>query len=149
MATYIGSTLRTGTDALSDTVDGGFVVVSQSVTVTSLSSGNAAVGSVTLPAGSQIIEMYADKIVNWVVGGGSATALNVSVGSTSGGAQYMDATDVASVARTAGTLTVADVAAMADIGTNTVVYCTVDPNGTVSTTQAQIKFTIVYAQKAA
>lgn len=149
MATYIGSTLRTGTDSLSDSVDGGYVVSTQSVTVTSVAAGTAAVGSVTLPASSQIIEIYADKIVNWVVGGGTATALNVSVGSTSGGAQYMDATDMASTARTAGTLTVADVAAMADIGTNTVVYCTVDPNGTVSTTQAQIKFTIVYAQKAA
>ncbi len=149
MATYIGSTLRTGTDSLSDSVDGGYVVATQSVTVTSVAAGTAVVGSVTLPASSQIIEIYADKIVNWVVGGGTATALNVSVGSTSGGAQYMDATDMASTARTAGTLTVADVAAMADIGTNTVVYCTVDPNGTVSTTQAQIKFTIVYAQKAA
>lgn len=147
MQTYYGSTLRSGTDALSDTVDGGFVVLTQSVTVTSLSSGAAAVGSVKLPASSQIIEIYADKIVNWVVGGGTATALNVSAGSSSGGTQYMDATDMASIGRTAGTLTVADVAAMADIGTNTTVYCNVDPDGTVSTTQAQIKFTIVYAAK--
>ena len=148
MATYIGSTLRTGTDSLSDSVDGGYVVVTQSVTVTSVAAGTAVVGSVTLPASSQIIEMYADKIVNWAVGGGTATALNVSIGSTSGGTEYMPSTDMASVARTAGTLTVADVAAMANIGTNTTVYCTVDPNGTVSTAQAQIKFTIVYAQKA-
>ncbi len=146
--TYIGSALRTGSDSLTNSVDGGDVVVSQAVTVTSIAAGTAVVGSVTLPANSQIIEIYADKIVNWVVGGGTATALNVSVGSTSGGSQYMDATDMASVARTAGTLTVADVAAMANIGNNTTVYCTVDPNGTVSTTQAQIKFTIVYAQKA-
>ena len=148
MATYIGSTLRTGTDALSDTTDGGYVVVSQSIVVPSLSSGAANTSSVSLPANSQIIEIYADKVVDWVVGGGSATALNVSVGSTSGGVQYMPSTDMASVARTAGTLVVADVAAMANIGTNTAVYCTVDPNGTVSTTQAQIRFTIVYAQKA-
>ena len=147
MQTYYGSTLRSGTDALSDAVDGGYVVLTQSTTVTSLASGAAASGSVKLPANSQIIEIYADKIVNWVVGGGSATALNVSAGSSAGGVQYMPSTDMASVARTAGTLIVADVAAMADIGTNTTVYFTVDPDGTVSTTQAQIKFTVVYAQK--
>lgn len=147
MQTYFGSTLRSGTDSLSDAVDGGFVVLTQSVTVTSLASGASASGSVKLPASSQIIEIYADKIVNWVVGGGTATALNVSAGSAAGGAQYMDATDMASIGRTAGTLTVADVAAMADIGNNTTVYFNVDPDGTVSTTQAQIKFTIVYAAK--
>lgn len=148
MATYIGSTLRTGSDTLTDSVDGGFVVVSQTVVVPSLAAGTANTSSVVLPAGSQIIDIFADKIVDWVVGGGTATALDVSVGSTSGGAQYLPATDMASIARTNGTMTVATVAAMDDIGTNTSVYCTVDPDGTVSTTQAQIRFTIVYAQKA-
>jgi hypothetical protein len=145
--TYFGSTLRSGTDSLSDSVDGGFVVLTQSVTVTSLASGAVVTGSVRIPADSQIIEIYADKVVNWVVGGGTATELNVSAGSAAGGAQYMDATDMASVNRTSGTLTVADVAAMADVGNNTIVYLNVDPNGTVSTTQAQIKFTVVYAAK--
>ena len=56
---------------------------------------------------------------------------------------------MASVVRTSGTLAVADVAAMANIGTNTTVYCSITPNGTISTTQGQFQFTIVYAQKAA
>jgi hypothetical protein len=147
MQTYFGSTLRSGSGTLTDTTDGGYVVLTQAVTVTSLASGAAASGTVTLPANSQIIEIYADKIVNWSVGAGTATALNVAVGSSAGGTQYMPSTDMASVARTSGTLVVADVLAMADIGSNTTVYCTVDPDGTVVTTQAQIKFTIVYAQK--
>ena len=147
MQTYFGSTLRSGSGTLTDTTDGGYVVLAQTVTVTTVAAGTAVVGTITLPAGSQIIEMFADKIVNWVVGGGTATTLPVSVGSTSGGVEYMPATDMASIGRTSGTLVVADVAAMANIGTNTTVYCTVDPNGTVSTTQAQIQFTIVYAQK--
>ncbi len=146
--TYFGSGLRSGTDALSDTVDGGYVTLAQSAVVTSLASGAAASGSIKLPAGSQIIEIYADKIVDWAVGGGTATALNVAVGSSAGGTQYMPTTDMASVARTAGTLVVADVAAMANIGNNTTVYFTVDPDGTVVTTQAQIQFTVIYANKA-
>ena len=147
MQTYFGSTLRSGSGTLTDTTDGGYVVLAQTVTVTTVAAGTAVVGTITLPAGSQIIEMFADKIVNWVVGGGTATTLPVSVGSTSGGVEYMPATDMASIGRTSGTLVVADVAAMANINSNTTVYCTVDPNGTVSTTQAQIQFTIVYAQK--
>lgn len=147
MQTYFGSTLRSGSGTLTDTTDGGFVVLTQAVTVTSLASGAAASGSVVLPANSQIIEIYADKIVNWVVGAGTATTLPVALGSTAGGQEYMDFVDMASIARTSGTLAVADVAAMANIGANTTVYCTVDPNGTIVTTQAQIKFTIVYAQK--
>jgi hypothetical protein len=145
--TYFGSTLKSGTDALSEATDGGFVVVSQTATVSSVSAGTAVVGSVTIPAGSQIVEIFADKIVDWVVGGGTATTLNVSAGSSSGGAQYLPSTDMASIARTTGTMTVATVAAMDDVGSNTVVYFTVDPNGTVSTTQATIRFTVVYAQK--
>jgi hypothetical protein len=145
--TYFGSTLKSGTDALSEATDGGFVVVSQTATVSSVSAGTAVTGSVTIPAGSQIVQIFADKIVDWVVGGGTATALNVSAGSSSGGAQYLPATDMASIARTTGTMTVATVAAMDDVGSNTVVYFTVDPDGTVSTTQATIRFTVVYAQK--
>lgn len=145
--TYIGSTLRTGSGTLTDSTDGGFVVVSQTTTVSSIAAGTAVTGSVTIPADSQIIEIFADKIVDWVVGGGTATQLNVSAGSSSGGAQYLPSTDMASTARTTGTMTVATVAAMDDVGSNTVVYCTVDPNGTVSTTQATIRFTVVYAQK--
>ena len=147
MATYIGSTLKTGSGTLTESTDGGFVVVSQTTTVSSVAAGTAVTSSVTLPANSQIIEIFADKIVDWVVGGGTATVLNVKAGSTSGGAEYLPATDMASAARTTGTMTVATVAAMDDIGSNTAVYVTVDPDGTVSTTQATIRFTVVYAQK--
>lgn len=145
--TYFGSTLKSGTDALSETTDGGFVVLSQTTTVSSVSAGTAVTGSVSIPAGSQIVQIFADKIVDWSVGGGTATQLNVSAGSTSGGAEYLPSTDMASTARTTGTMTVATVAAMDDVGTNTAVYFTVDPNGTVSTTQATIRFTVVYASK--
>ena len=145
--TYIGSTLRTGSGTLTDTTDGGYVVVSQVVVVTSLATGAAASGTITLPASSQIIQVFVDKVVAQVVGGGTATTLPCLVGSTSGGGEYVPSVDMFTTVRSNGVMTVATLAAMDDIGTNTTVYCTVDPNGTVSTTQAQIQFTVVYAQK--
>ena len=147
MQTYFGSTLRSGSGTLTDTTDGGYVVLAQTVTITTTADGLAVNGTITLPAYSQIIEMFVDKIVAPVAGGGTATTYPVAVGSTSSGTEYMPSTNMASIARTSGTLVVADVAAMANIGTNTTVYCSVDPNGTVSTTQGQFQFTIVYAQK--
>ena len=62
MATYIGSTLKTGSGTLTESTDGGFVVVSQTTTVSSVAAGTAVTSSVTLPANSQIIEIFADKI---------------------------------------------------------------------------------------
>ena len=56
--TYIGSTLRTGSGTLTDSTDGGYVVVSQTTTVTSVAAGTAVSSSVTLPASSQIIQFF-------------------------------------------------------------------------------------------
>ena len=145
--TYIGSTLRTGSGTLTDTTDGGYVVVTQTVVVTSLASGDAASGTITIPASSQLIDIFVDKTQTQVVGGGTATTLPCLVGSTSGGGEYVPSVDMFTTVRSNGTPTVATLAAMADVGTNTTVYCTVDPNGTISTTQAKIRFSIIYAQK--
>jgi hypothetical protein len=59
----------------------------------------------------------------------------------------MASTDLFTNVRAAPTLTVAQVLAMSDIGTNQSVVVTVDPNGTISTTQAVIRLSVVYAQK--
>lgn len=148
MATYIGSTLRTGSGSLTDSTDGGYVVVSQTTTVTTLASGAAASASVTLPAGSQIINFFIDCLTVPVAGAGTATAVNATVGTAAAGTQYVSATDVIAGGRAALSFTAAQLTAMSDISTNTGVYITVDPNGTVSTTQGIYRLTVVYAQKA-
>lgn len=145
--TYFGSTLRTGTDALSDAVDGGFVVVSQTTTVTTAADGTATSSSVTLPAYSQIIDFKLDTIQDEVVGGGGATAINATIGTAAAGTQYLSATDVIGGGRIALSFTTAQCAAMDDIGTNTSVFITVDPNGTIVTTQGIYRLTVIYAQK--
>ena len=145
--TYFGSTLRTGSGTLTDATDGGFVVVSQTTTVTTAADGTATSSSVTLPAYSQIIQLIIDQTQNEVVGGGSATAINATIGTAAAGTQYLSATDVIGGGRAALTFTAAQLAAMASIGTSQGVYITVDPNGTISTTQGIYRLTVVYAQK--
>lgn len=148
MATYIGSTLRTGTDSLSDTTDGGYVVTAQTTTVTTVAAGTAVTSTLTLPATSQIINIFIDQVVDEVIGGGTATTINATVGTAAAGTQYVSATNVVGGGRAALTFTAAQLLAMANIGTNTGVYFTIAPNGTISTTQGVYRITVVYAQKA-
>jgi hypothetical protein len=145
--TYFGSALRSGSGTLTDTVDGGFVVLAQTSTVTTNADGTASSTSVTIPSGSQIINIFIDQTQNETVGGGTATAINATVGTAAAGTQYVSATDVIGGGRAALTFTAAQLAAMADVGANTGVYLTVDPNGTIATTQGIYRLTVVYAQK--
>jgi hypothetical protein len=147
MQTYFGSTLRSGSGTLTDSTDGGFVVLMQTSTVTTNADGTASSTSVTIPANSQIIDILIDQTQNESVGGGTATAINATVGTAAAGTQYLSATDVIGGGRAALTFTAAQLAAMADVGSNTGVFLTVDPNGTISTTQGIYRFTVVYAQK--
>jgi hypothetical protein len=145
--TYFGSTLRAGSGTLTDTVDGGFVVMSQTTTVTTAAAGTATSATITLPASSQIIDLIADMVVNEVVGGGTATTIPMTIGTAAAGTQYVSSTDVFAGGRIALTFTAAQLLAMSDIGTNTSVVVTLDPNGTIVTTQGVIRLTVVYAQK--
>jgi len=145
--TYIGSTLRTGSGTLTDTTDGGFVVVSQTTTVTTAAAGTATSASVTLPAESQIISFFVDMVQDEVVGAGTATEIAMTIGTAAAGTQYVSSTNIFAGGRAALTFTAAQLAAMANIGTNQGVFITVDPNGTISTTQAIVRLTVAYAQK--
>ena len=145
--TYIGSTLRTGSGTLTDTTDGGYVVTAQTTTVTTVAAGTASSASVTIPTYSQIIDFFVDTVQDEVVGGGTATAIAMTIGTAAAGTQYVSSTDVIGGGRIALTFTAAQLAAMADVTTNQSVYITVDPNGTISTTQGIYRLTVVYAQK--
>ena len=145
--TYIGSTLRTGSGTLTDSVDGGFVVTSQTVTVSTVAAGTAVSGSITLPASSQIINLLVDQTVDEVVGGGTATTINATIGTAAAGTQYLSATNVIAGGRATLTFTAAQLLAMGSIGTNTGLYFTIAPNGTISTTQGTYRLTVVYSQK--
>lgn len=145
--TYFGSALRSGSGTLTDTTDGGFVVLMQTSTVTTAAAGTATSTSVVIPEDSQIIDIIIDQVQNEVVGAGTATAINATVGTAAAGTQYVSATDVIGGGRAALTFTAAQLAAMADVGSNTSVFLTVDPDGTIVTTQGIYRLTVVYAQK--
>ena len=145
--TYFGSTLRAGSGTLTDTTNGGFVVLSQTTTVTTAAAGTATSATITLPASSQIIDLIADMTVDEVVGGGTATTIPMTIGTAAAGTQYLSSTNVFAGGRIALTFTAAQLSAMADIGSNTSVVVTLDPNGTIVTTQGVIRLTVVYAQK--
>ena len=68
-------------------------------------------------------------------------------GTAAAGTQYVSSTDVFAGGRIALTFTAAQLLAMSDIGSNTSVVVTLDPDGTISTTQGVIRLTVVYAQK--
>ena len=145
--TYFGSTLRAGSGTLTDATDGGFVVMSQTTTVTTAAAGTATSATITLPASSQIIDLIADMVVNEVVGAGTATTIPMTIGTAAAGTQYVSSTDVFAGGRIALTFTAAQLLAMSDIGTSTSVVVTLDPDGTIVTTQGVIRLTVVYAQK--
>jgi hypothetical protein len=145
--TYFGSTLRTGSGTLTDTTDGGFVVVSQTTTVTTAAAGTATSATLTLPASSQIIDFFVDTVQDEAVGAGTATAIAMTIGTAAAGTQYVSSTDVFGGGRAALTFTAAQLAAMAGIGASQSVVITVDPNGTIVTTQGIYRLTVVYAQK--
>jgi len=145
--TYFGSTVRAGSGTLTDTVDGGFMVLMQTATVTTVSAGTAVTSTATIPADSQIINLIIDCTTTPVVGGGTATVVNATIGTAAAGTQYLSATDVITGGRAALTFTAAQLSAMGDVNNNTTVAFTVDPDGTISTTQGVYRLTVVYAQK--
>lgn len=145
--TYFGSTLRAGSGTLTDSVDGGFVVMMQTSTVTTVAAGTAVSVTEVLPAYSQILNIFIDAVVDETVGGGTATQIAATVGTVAAGTQYVSSTNVIAGGRLTPTFTTAQLAAMSDIGTNINVVLTIAPNGTISTTQGVYRLTVVYAQK--
>jgi hypothetical protein len=144
--TYFGSTLVAG-DALTEATNGGFAVLSQTITLTSVAAGTAVSGSVVLPAGSQIINFQVDVLTAPVVGGGTASASPITIGTAAAGTQYLSSTAAFTGGRIATTFTAAQVTAMSNISTNTSVFATITPNGTIVTTQGVWQVTVVYSMK--
>ena len=144
--TYFGSTLVAG-DALTEATNGGYAVLSQTISLTSTADGLAVNGSITIPAGSQIINFQVDTLTAPVAGGGTATTAPITIGTAAAGTQYLSATNCFAAGRASLSFTAAQLTAMSNVSTNTSVVATVDPNGTISTTQGVWQVTVVYSMK--
>lgn len=146
--TYWQSRLQAGSALSSEGSDTGDVLLAKSTTVTTNADGSAASATLTLPPNAQIVDYKVDTVQDEVVGAGSATAIAVTVGTAAAGTQYMSSTDMIGGGRAAPTPTTAQLAAMANVGSNTSMVITADPNGTISTTQGVYRLTALYRMTA-
>ena len=138
--TYFGTALRSGSGATTDSLNGGFVVLTQTATITQNSTAVVS-ATFTVPAGSQIIDIVPDVLTAF----DSATTAVLSVGTAAAGTQYVSAVNAKTAGRAAATISAAQALAMADVTTNTSVVASVTPTG--ATTAGLVRVTLVYAQK--
>ena len=120
----------------------GYAYLGQSVAV-GFDNTLVQTGYIDLPANSQIVEIYADVTTAY----NSATSATLTVGQSAGGTEYVTSVNAKTGGRNATTHTAAQVAAMANIGTNTRVYFTVTSVG--QPTAGAVRCTVQYLQTTA
>jgi hypothetical protein len=96
-----------------------------------------------LPAQSQIVDIVVDGLTAY----NSATSATLSVGTTSGGTEYVSGVNVKTTGRKSNGYSAAQLAAMDGIGTNTTVVATVTSVG--QPTAGQVRVTYLYVQTTA
>ena len=142
--TYFGSTLVAGS-ALTEATNGGYAVLMQVASLTTVAAGTAVSATISIPANAQIVNFIVDMVT--VPSFGTATKVDLTIGTAAAGTQYLSATDVTLVGRTALAFTAAQLTSMSNVGNNTSVVATIDPDGTIPTTQGVFQVTVVYAMK--
>lgn len=137
MATYQQGALKAG-EGFSEVATGiGCAVFSQTglnANVTGLTQDI----SFTLPKNSQIVAFFIDVLTAY----DSATSATLSIGTASGGTQYVGSVNAKTAGRAAPTLSAAQLAAMDDIGTSTTVVATVTSVG--QPTAGSVRVTVQY-----
>lgn len=124
----------------------GLVVLSQSYDTGDLTGtvvGNVDVAAITIPQGSQIIDIVVDQVV-----AATAGTTTVSVGNASGGAQLMAAIATTAGGRFRGTATATtQLAWQTSTTADTTVYIR-NAVGTATLTAGRFIVTVVYVQRA-
>lgn len=120
----------------------GLAVLSQTVLI---DFGATLVQNATtyLPFGSQIVDIIVDELVAF----NSATSATLSVGTTSGGTEYVSGVNVKTTGRKSNSYSAAQLAAMDGIGNNGTVVATVTSVG--QPTAGQVRVTYLYVQTTA
>lgn len=117
----------------------GYAILTQTAVLTQNSTNNVS-ATFTLPPNSQILDFLVDTTTAW----NSATSAGLTIGTAALGTQYVSSIDVKANAspRAALAPTTAQLAAMADINTNTSVVATVAVVGATSagTTRVTIRY---------
>lgn len=140
MGTYMTGPFQTGTGLDATGQDTGTVALSQ----TALINFDATLvqnATFKLPAGAQIVDFFVDVLTAY----DSASSATLSAGTTSGGTQYLSSINVKTAARRPNAFSAAQLAAMANVGSNTSVVATVTSVG--QPTAGSVRVTLLYVQK--
>ena len=144
MATYFQGAVKSGSTP-SEYTNVGYAVFCQSVLINHIveaGGGNDNVNaSITIPADSQIHTINVDTLTAW----NSVTSAALTIGTSAGGEQFYDSTDVKSAGREATTLSTADLALWDDVGATNTLYIRVAQVGNTSAGQARV--TVLYSPK--
>jgi hypothetical protein len=144
MATYFEGAVKSGTSP-SEYTNVGYAVFTQTKLidfVAEAGGGNDNIDTtIVIPAGSAIISIFADTLTAW----DSATSATLSIGTTAGGQEFMDNTDVKSNGRETTAPTAADLALWDDVGTSNTLNIRVAQVG--NTTAGQLRVTVLYVPK--
>ena len=140
--TTFSGPVKAGTVREGSSANTGNVVLSQTATVAYTDAGTA-VAIATIPANSQIIDLYVDVLTAF--NGSGTDLLDLGDGSTAN--LYADNLDLATAARVRGSSDASQLAELDDVGTSDVtVYATyTDAGGDSSAGSARV--TVVYVQK--
>jgi hypothetical protein len=120
----------------------GFAVLSQTVLI-DFDATLVQNKTTYLPFGSQIVDVIVDELVAF----NSASSATLSVGTTSGGTEYVSGVNVKTTGRKSNSYSAAQLAAMDNIGSNGTVVATVTSVG--QPTAGQVRVTYLYVQTTA
>lgn len=144
MATYFQGAVKSGTTP-SEYANVGYALFSQTAVLnfTAETGGGSdnVDGTIVIPAGSQVVNIWADTLTAW----DSGTSASLTIGTSAGGAEFMDATDVKSAGRETTAPTAADLGLWDDVGTTNTLYVRVAQVG--NTSAGQLRVTVVYSPK--
>lgn len=140
MATYMTGPLQTGTGLDNTGADTGTGVLSQTAVV-GFDATLVQNATFSVPNGAQIVDFYIDALTAY----DSATSATLSVGTASGGTQYVSGINVKTTGRKSNGFSAAQLSAMANVNSNTSVVATVTSVG--QPTAGSVRVTLVYVQK--
>lgn len=144
MATYFEGAVKSGSSP-SEYTNVGYAVFCQTTLLnfTAEAGGGSdnVDGSITIPTGAQIHNINVDTLTAW----DSVTSASLTIGTTAGGAEFYDATDVKSAGREATALSTADLALWDDVGSTNTLNIRVAQVG--NTTAGQVRVTVLYSPK--
>ncbi len=115
----------------------GSAICAQSVVVQAATAANVDT-FIDVPSGSQIVSINADSTVAW-----TATTASMTIGSAAGGTQYVTGFDVKTITRgPTAAYTAAQLAALANVGSNTRIHIRVASTGANATGTTRV--TVLY-----